>query len=64
MEVENNGAGMDQETLQHIFEKSKSHELEKSNGVGVYNVHMRLRLYYGEKYGLTFYSEEGLGTKW
>ncbi len=63
LEVEDNGAGMDQETLQHIFEKSKAHELEKSNGVGVYNVHMRLRLYYGEKYGLTFYSEEGLGTK-
>lgn len=61
--VEDNGVGMDQETLAHIFHKSKEKEKEKSNGIGVYNVHMRIRLYYGEGYGLTFESSPGEGTR-
>ena len=61
--VEDNGVGMDQETLAHIFDKSREKEKEKSNGIGVYNVHMRIRLYYGEGYGLTFESSPGEGTR-
>lgn len=60
LEVEDNGLGMDADTLQHIFEK---HEVaEKTNGVGVYNVQNRLQLYYGENYGLEYKSTEGVGT--
>ena len=33
-----------------------------SNGVGVYNVQKRLKLYYGENYGITYESEKGVGT--
>ncbi|MFP4511174.1 MAG: sensor histidine kinase [Spirochaetaceae bacterium] len=33
------------------------------SGVGVRNVHERIRLYYGEEYGLIFESELGVGTK-
>jgi two-component system sensor histidine kinase YesM len=32
------------------------------SGVGVRNVHERIRLYYGEGYGLAFESELGVGT--
>ncbi len=59
--VEDDGIGMDEETLTHIFdEKKKEH---KQNGVGVPNVQKRLKLYYGEKYGITYESKIGVGTR-
>jgi len=30
--------------------------------VGIKNVHERIKLYYGEKYGLEINSERGIGT--
>lgn len=58
--VADNGVGMDEETLSHIFEKHKVNY--RSNGVGVYNVQQRLQLYYGSQYGITYTSEKGRGT--
>lgn len=60
LQVIDNGVGMDQETLDHIYEKHKVNY--QSNGVGVYNVQKRLQLYYGSEYGITYESEKGLGT--
>lgn len=60
LKVIDNGVGMDEETLTNIFDKSKAKE--GSNGVGVYNVQTRIRLYYGEPYGLQFESVAGEGT--
>lgn len=61
LEVEDNGVGMDEETLAHIFEKHKVNY--HSNGVGVYNVQKRLKLYYGEEYGIVYKSRRNEGTK-
>ncbi|MDY5022281.1 MAG: sensor histidine kinase [Blautia sp.] len=61
LEVADNGVGMDEETLKHIFERHKVNY--RSNGVGVYNVQKRLKLYYGNDYGITYESEKGMGTK-
>lgn len=61
LEVEDNGVGMDEETLAHIFEKHKVNY--HSNGVGVYNVQKRLKLYYGNDYGIVYKSEKNRGTK-
>ena len=58
--IKDNGAGMDAQTLQHILEENK--ENYNSNGVGVYNVHMRLQLYYGPEYGIRYESILGVGT--
>lgn len=58
--IKDNGAGMDEQTLQHILEENK--ENYNSNGVGVYNVHMRLQLYYGPEYGIRYDSILGVGT--
>ena len=44
----------------HIYDKHKVNY--HSNGVGVYNVQKRLKLYYGEDYGITYTSELGKGT--
>ena len=62
LEVADNGVGMTQDMVQHIFDMSREYEKKKNGGVGIYNVHLRIRLYYGEKYGLTFLSKEGEGT--
>lgn len=61
LEVEDNGVGMDEETLVHIFEKHKVNY--HSNGVGVYNVQKRLKLYYGEEYGIVYKSRRNEGTR-
>ena len=60
LKVTDNGKGMDAETLRHIFEESRYND--QNNGVGVYNVHTRIQLYYGIEYGLRFESELGSGT--
>lgn len=60
IQIRDNGAGMDEQTLAHIFEKHKVNY--RSNGVGVYNVQKRLQLYYGMDYGITYSSRQGEGT--
>ena len=60
LEIIDNGVGMDQQTLDHIFERHKVNY--HSNGVGVYNVQKRLQLYYGSDFGITYRSRVGEGT--
>ena len=60
IQIIDNGVGMDEETLKHIFERHKVNY--HSNGVGVYNVQKRLQLHYGQNYGITYRSEQGVGT--
>ena len=60
LRVIDDGVGMDEETLAHIYDKHKVNY--HSNGVGVYNVQKRLKLYYGDDYGITYESEKGKGT--
>ena len=60
LQVIDNGVGMDEETLAHIYDRHKVNY--HSNGVGVYNVQKRLQLYYGSEYGITYESRKGEGT--
>ena len=59
IQVRDNGAGMTPEQLQQL--QSGIYE-EHHSGLGLKNVHQRIRLYCGEPYGLTFESEPGKGT--
>lgn len=59
-EIKDNGVGMDSETMEHIFERHKVNY--RSNGVGVYNVQRRIKLSYGQEYGITYQSTLGEGT--
>lgn len=59
--VSDDGIGMDEAALKKIFNESKKNR--KQNGVGVPNVQKRLKLYYGEEYGITYESKPGVGTK-
>lgn len=60
LKVSDNGVGMSEEELSHVFDERVTDT--RKNGVGVLNVHRRIRLYYGGEYGLSFESEEGKGT--
>ncbi|MCR2803756.1 sensor histidine kinase [Paenibacillus soyae] len=67
--VEDNGAGMSAEKLETLRRNLQLQQLpeetgkEVSGGFGLHNVQQRIRLYYGEEYGVTVDSEEGAGTK-
>ena len=56
--VEDNGVGMTEEQCRKILRKERS----DSSGIGVKNVNDRLKIYFGEKYGLTIKSELDVGT--
>ena len=60
IKVIDNGVGMSEEVLAQIFNEKKNSS--SSNGVGVYNVQMRLQLYYGKNYGISYKSVLGEGT--
>lgn len=53
--VMDNGCGMSETECEQILTKG-------SSGYGVKNVHQRIQLYYGSRYGLTFHSTKGIGT--
>lgn len=59
LRVKDNGAGMSPEQLALL--RSGAYE-EHHSGLGLKNVHQRIRLYCGEPYGLSFDSAEGKGT--
>ncbi len=59
-EVRDNGIGMSGETMCSIFEEDFA--AASGSGVGVKNVHERIRLNFGPEYGISIQSEEGEGT--
>jgi Predicted signal transduction protein with a C-terminal ATPase domain len=58
--IEDNGVGMDEYHLDNIFSGTIS---KSSSGYGIKNINDRLKLNYGEAYGLTYSSVLGQGTK-
>lgn len=61
--IEDNGAGMAPEKLDQINRSlTNMSTSEDGAGFGIYNVHMRLRLNYGMKYGLSYESSSETGT--
>lgn len=64
LSVRDNGVGIGKDTITKIFEgeMEENSEGRNRNHVGIYNVHNRLQLHYGKKYGLSYRSAPGLGT--
>ncbi|HEX7056776.1 MAG TPA: sensor histidine kinase [Bacilli bacterium] len=58
--VEDNGPGMDARLLMQI---RKGEVKSKGSGIGLHNIDERIKLLFGEEYGLEVYSERGVGTK-
>ena len=58
--VEDNGAGIPRDRLRHLRAQLRGEE--KGQSIGLLNVHERLRLHFGEPFGISVESEEGHGT--
>lgn len=60
-EVEDNGVGISEEKLNQIMQSAHAKSLD-SDSIGIANVDKRIKLYYGEDYGLDIQSQENVGT--
>ena len=58
--VKDNAIGMNEKGLKQVKETLESRNMDKS---GIYNVDARVKLYFGERYGVEIESELGKGTK-
>jgi len=61
--VSDNGQGMTEEELAKMQEKLSTPGAKYESSIGVYNICERIRLHYGETYGLWIESQYGKGTK-
>ncbi|HHW47728.1 MAG TPA: sensor histidine kinase [Clostridiaceae bacterium] len=62
--VEDNGLGIDEKMLKIIMKRIEAdNDNLDTNHIGLSNVHQRLKLYYGEDYGISIFSTKDSGTK-
>ena len=61
--IEDNGLGMTAEQARGLLTGETKSTSGKGSGIGVKNVNERIRLYFGEDYGLTIHSEPDVGTR-
>lgn len=60
--VQDNGAGMDAESMNRLLEQNDMKRVESGISIGILNVSARLKRLFGEKYGLHIESTAGEGT--
>lgn len=62
VEIIDDGIGMDNQTVRTLLDKNDDQK-EHFTGIGVNNVDDRMKLIYGQNYGILIESERGEGTK-
>ena len=62
MSVSDNGLGMTRGQVKRLFGDTDHMPSGRGSGIGVKNVHQRIRLYFGNDYGLEIQSEPDEGT--
>lgn len=60
--ISDNGPGMSQEMVQ-LINSNSDFESKRGTGIGIMNINRRLKMVFGESYGLSVESEIGIGTK-
>lgn len=63
LSVADNGLGMTEDKVEMILTGKSSSGNGRGSGIGVKNVNERIKLYFGEAYGITIDSEPDEGTK-
>ncbi|MDO4976085.1 MAG: sensor histidine kinase [Eubacteriales bacterium] len=66
LDVIDNGYGMTQEQVNHLLDEDIEEEnstSKKGNGVGLRNVDSRIKMRFGQQFGLKIHSERGEGTR-
>ena len=61
--IEDNGRGMTEQELNEILQSMDNVEDLDRTHIGIANVNQRIRLRFGDDYGVKFSSEEGKGTR-
>lgn len=61
--VEDNGVGMDAEAINRSLSQEDLHRAATGTSIGLHNINARLKLLYGEQYGLRVESQPGRGTR-
>ncbi len=61
--IADNGVGMDARELNAKLQKNDIRYVEQGKSIGLHNINARLKMLYGEEYGLTIESAAGEGTK-
>lgn len=60
--VADNGLGMSEEKVRNLLSKEMSSGSKRGSGIGVKNVNERIKIYFGNRYGLEILSEPDEGT--
>ena len=61
--LEDNGKGLSKQQLDEILSLKTVSDTGHRKSIGVKATHERLQIYFGQGYGLTYYSELGKGTR-
>ncbi len=61
--VEDNGVGMQAAEINESLKRNEIDLVEQGNSIGLHNINARLKMLYGQQYGLQLESEVGIGTK-
>lgn len=59
--VEDNGVGMNSEKIRQLLQTEDAKENDTRTSIGIHNINIRLKMLYGEEYGLSISSEIGKG---
>lgn len=63
VDISDNGCGMDEATLREVMTKVQDYtKKRRKSSIGLYNINRRIKLNYGEQYGLDIQSTLGEGT--
>lgn len=60
--VADNGVGMDAGPMNQALERNALQRVEQGNSIGLFNINARIKMLYGEEYGISIKSVEGEGT--
>lgn len=61
--IEDNGIGLDTSAINESLSKNELDFVEKGNSIGLHNINARLKMLYGNQYGMHLESMLGEGTK-
>lgn len=62
IEVDDDGAGMEEEASRSINNELKTEYIKEENHIGIKNVNQRIKLSFGENYGIEIKSKVDIGT--
>ncbi len=63
LDVIDNGIGISEEKLEEIKERIEKNDIDSTKHIGLKNINNRIKMFYGEKYGLSIKSRLGSGTQ-